>query len=226
MPALRPVFAALFPDLARPVYEERSFLSLTGNHLALVAAASGLATLAGGGASVLVTRASGREFRFLVEILAVAGQTVPPVAVLALAVPALGFGWWPALLALALYGLLPVAENTLAGLDGVPPAVLEAGRGLGLTTGQLLWRVELPLAAPVILAGVRVSVAVNIGTAAIASTVGAATLGTPIIIGLNGSNTAYMLQGAVLVALLAVIVDLALERAGRLLAGRCPITTS
>jgi osmoprotectant transport system permease protein len=80
-----------------------------------------------------------------------------------------------------------------------------------------MWRIELPLAAPVILAGIRVSAIINVGTASIASTVGARTLGTPIIIGLNGSNMAYVIQGAAVVALLAVVLDLAFDRAGDLL---------
>ena len=81
-----------------------------------------------------------------------------------------------------------------------------------MTGGQRLWKVELPLAAPVIVAGIRTSVIVNIGTATIASTVGANTLGTPIIIGLSGFNSAYVVQGAILVALAAIIVDRAFER--------------
>jgi len=140
------------------------------------------------------------------------GQTFPPVAVLAVTVPALGFGTAPALIALTLYGLLPIVENTMTALDQVPFAVREAAAGSGMTAFQMLHSVELPLAAPVILAGVRTSVTINVGTAAIASTVGAKSLGLPIIIGLNSGNTAYVLQGAVLVATLAVALDLAAAR--------------
>lgn len=118
-----------------------------------------------------------------------------PVAVLAMAVPVLGFGWLPALIALALYGILPVLQGTLAGLGSIPPGVSGVAEGMGMTGWQRLYKVELPLAAPVILAGIRTSVIVNIGTATIASTVGASTLGTPIIIGLSGFNTAYIVQG-------------------------------
>ncbi|MBS0976213.1 ABC transporter permease, partial [Serratia rubidaea] len=88
----------------------------------------------------------------------------------------------------------------------------EVATGVGMSPWQVLWRVELPLAAPVILAGVRTSVIINIGTAAIASTVGSKTLGSPIIIGLSGFNTAYVIQGALVVALLAIIVDRVFER--------------
>lgn len=147
------------------------------------------------GAGVAVTQPAGGAFRPLVETIAAIGQTFPPVAVLAMAVPVLGFGWLPALIALALYGILPVLQGTLAGLGSIPPGVSGVAEGMGMTGWQRLYKVELPLAAPVILAGIRTSVIVNIGTATIASTVGASTLGTPIIIGLSGFNTAYIVQG-------------------------------
>jgi len=92
--------------------------------------------------------------------------------------------------------------------------VREAARGIGMSPAGILARVELPLAAPVIVAGIRTSVIINIGTAAIASTVGVKTLGLPIIVGLSGFNTAYVLQGALVVGLLAVVVDLAFDRLG------------
>ena len=136
-------------------------------------------------------------------------------AIFLFVVPVLGFGWLPALIALALYGILPVLQGTLAGLGSIPPGVSGVAEGMGMTGWQRLYKVELPLAAPVILAGIRTSVIVNIGTATIASTVGASTLGTPIIIGLSGFNTAYIVQGALLVALAAIIVDRAFERLTR-----------
>jgi osmoprotectant transport system permease protein len=212
MPLLKPLFAAAFPTLDRPMYEQDSFVALMGAHVGLVAVSSAVSVLLGWAAGVFATRPAGRAFRPLIETVVAMGQTVPPVAVLAVAAPLIGFGETPALIALALYGLLPVVQQTLAGLSSVSPGVLEAATGLGMTPTQRLWRVEWPLAWPVILSGVRTSVVINIGTAAIASTVGAKTLGSPIIIGLSGFNTAYVLQGAVLVGLLAVVVDLGFER--------------
>ncbi len=209
---LKPLFAWMFPQLQRPVYEQDSFLSLMLAHLKIVGLSSAVAVVVGIAAGVFATRASGREFRPLIETLVSVGQTFPPVAVLAVAVPLIGFGEAPALIALALYGLLPVLQSTLAGLESVPAPAREAAEGMGMSPWQRLLSVELPLAAPVILAGVRTSVIINIGTAAIASTVGAKTLGLPIIVGLSGFNTAYVIQGAVLVGLLAVAVDLAFER--------------
>ena len=212
MPLLKPLFAAMFPTLDRPLYEADSFLALTVDHLALVGLSSLIAVLVGCSAGIFVTRRSGAEFRGIVEAVATMGQTFPPVAVLAVAVPVMGFGAKPALIALTLYALLPIVENTVAGLESVPESVLESARGLGMTPREMLFRVELPLAAPVILAGVRTAVIINVGTAAIASTVGAKTLGLPIIVGLNGSNQAYVIQGAVIVAALAVVLDFGFDR--------------
>lgn len=212
MPALRPLFAALFPGLNRPVYQQDSFAALVLAHLEMVALSSAIAIAGGVLLGLAVCRPAGRAFRPLFESLLAMSQAFPPVAVLAVAAPIIGFGEAPALIALVLYGLLPIAQGTMAGLDSVPAATREVAQGLGLNSWQMLYKVELPLATPVILSGVRTSVIINIGTATIASTVGAKTLGSPIIVGLSGFNTAYVLQGAVLVALLAICCDLLFER--------------
>jgi len=215
MQALRPLFAAAFPALDRPLYEQEGFGTLLLEHIGIVAAAGLAATGAGLAAGIAVTRATGREFLPMVETVVSIGQTVPPVAVLAIAVPLIGFGQEPAILALALYGVLPVLRATIAGIDSVPAGMREAADGLGMRALQRLWLLELPLALPVILAGIRTSVVISIGTAAIASTAGARTLGSPILLGLSGFNTAYVIQGALMVGLLAVVADMAFERAGR-----------
>ena len=212
MPYSAPLFSTLFPELPRPVYQQESFVTLTLAHFWLVGASSVFAIVLGVGAGIAVTRPAGREFRPLVETIAAVGQTFPPVAVLAIAVPVMGFGQQPAIIALILYGVLPILQATLAGLAAVPAAAISVAEGMGMSGWQRLRNVELPLAAPVMLAGIRTSVIVNIGTAAIASTVGANTLGTPIIIGLSGFNTAYIIQGAILVALAAIVVDRLFER--------------
>lgn len=212
LPRSQTIFASLFPELPRPVYQQESFLALALSHFWLVTVSSLFAVVIGVGAGIAVTRPWGREFRPLVETIAAVGQTFPPVAVLAIAVPVMGFGQQPAIIALILYGVLPILQATLAGIGSIPESVRSIASGMGMSPGQQLRQVELPLAAPVILAGVRTSVIINIGTATIASTVGASTLGTPIIIGLSGFNTAYVIQGALLVALAAIIVDRLFER--------------
>jgi len=169
---------------------------------------------------VFVTRPEGRDFRAMVDAVATIGQSFPPVAVLALAVPTLGYGALPTFMALTIYGLLPVLENTIAGLTAVPRSLREAAFGMGLAPGQVLLQVDLPLAAPTILAGVRTSVIVNIGTAAIGSAVGAITLGTPIIDGLIADKLPYVLQGAAVVGAFAILTDQAFERLDRVLRRR------
>ncbi len=217
---LEALFRALEPSARTLIYPRDSFARLLLNHLAIVAAAALLAVSLGLAAGILVTRTWGRDFLPLVSQVAAIGQTFPPVAVLALAVPLLGFGSLPTVFALLLYGLLPVLRNTLAGLQGLPAEVLEAARGIGMAPLRVLLEVELPLAAPVILAGIRTTVTVTIATAAIGSTIGASTLGDPVIAGLVNGNSAYVLQGALLIGLLAVSVDSGFDCLHRLIGVR------
>lgn len=220
-------FAPLFQPLTRnnapAIYQQTSILSLTLSHLAIVAVAVLASTLAGLVLAILVTRRSGREFLPLARTVTAVGQTLPPVAVLALAVPVLGFGTGPTLVALFLYGLLPVFENALAGLTGQSPQVAEAARGMGLTPAQRLWQIDLPLALPLLLAGMRLTAVISLGTATIGSTVAARTLGEVIIAGLLSANTAFVVQGGLVVGILAVLIHhgfQALERRARLRTGR------
>jgi osmoprotectant transport system permease protein len=215
MPALAPLFRWAFPGVTPPVYVRGSFFELFLSHAGLAMAASLAATGIGGAVAIFVTRPAGRDFRPLAAALATVGQTFPPAAVLALAVPALGFGPRPTLVALFLYGLLPVIENAVAGLDSVPPAVCDAAEGMGMSPWQRLCQVELPLALPAILAGVRGSVTIAIGTATIGSTIGALTLGTPIFDGLAANKLPFVIQGAVLVALFAILTDMLFARLER-----------
>lgn len=207
MPGLEPVFHAAFPAQERAMYRQELFWQLLLAHLSLVGISSGAALVVALLAGVWVTRPGGRAYRPLVESLVAMGQTFPPVAVLAIAVPLIGFGEQPAYIALALYGLLPMLQGVITGLESTPPAAIDAAKGLGMRPWQQFRAVEWPLAAPLVLAGLRTSVTINIGTAAIAATVGAQNLGSPIIIGLSGFNTPYILQGALLTGWLALTAD-------------------
>jgi osmoprotectant transport system permease protein len=220
MPALAPLIHRAFPEVEPPVYGFASFASLLLSHAEIVAAASLASIAAALAAGVFVTRPAGRDFRPIVGAVATIGQTFPPVAVLAVAVPVLGYGDLPTFLALAIYGFLPIVANVVAGIEGVPASVREAAVGMGYSPLRLLVEVELPLAAPVILAGVRVSVVIAIGTATIGSTVGAVTLGTPIIDGLVSDKLPYVIEGAALVALLAIATDMAFDLIDRALRPR------
>jgi osmoprotectant transport system permease protein len=209
---LAPLIRAVFPAVDPPVFARDSFVALFLLHAGLVLVASLAASLLGVVLAIFVTRPAGCDFRPIVNALATIGQTFPPAAVLALSVPALGFGPRPTIVALFLYGLLPVVENAIAGLEGVPAAVQDAAQGMGLSAWQRLRDVELPLAAPAILAGIRVSVTIAIGTATIGSTVGALTLGTPIFDGLAANKLPFVIQGAVLGALFAILTDMLFAR--------------
>ncbi len=221
--------AALKPlteNNAPAIYNRGSLLALTLSHLRVVAIATGAAIALAVPLAILVTRPFGAEFLPLSRSLVNIGQTFPPVAVLALAVPAVGFGEKPTLIALFLYGLLPIFENALTGLTTLPEPVIEAARGVGMTGWQRLASIELPLALPLILAGIRLSVVISLATATIGSTVAAKTLGEVIIAGLLSNNLAFVLQGGVIVAVLAVLIYdamSALERFAARRTGRVPV---
>ncbi|MEZ2417375.1 ABC transporter permease [Luteibacter sp. RCC_6_2] len=215
LPHAAPLFHAWQPSLPHPLYTRTSFLALTLAHLSLVLAATLAAVAIGLSLGILATRPLGRSLLPTVRAVAVIGQTFPPVAVLAIAVPLLGFGAAPTLFALVLYGVLPVLGQAVAGLDQVPAAALHAADGMGYGRWRRLRDVELPLAAGPIMAGIRLSAIVSVGTATIGSAVGATTLGSPIVEGLVGNNPAYVVQGALLVGVLALTVDAALAAVER-----------
>ena len=215
-----PLLHPLTENNAPAIYTQSSLLSLTLLHLRTVAIATLAAIVVAVGLAILVTRPFGAEFLPLSRSLVNIGQTFPPVAVLALAVPAVGFGEKPTLIALFLYGLLPIFENALTGLTTLPARVVEAARGAGMTPFQRLWRVELPLSLPVILAGIRLSAVIGLGTATIGSTVAARTLGEVIIAGLLSNNLAFVLQGGLIVAAVAVLIYDGLSMLERLAARR------
>jgi osmoprotectant transport system permease protein len=199
-------FEPLTTNNAPAIYNQGSLLSLTLSHLRTVFLATLASIVLALALGIFVTRPSGSEFLPLSRSLVHIGQTFPPIAVLAIAVPLVGFGEKPTFIALFLYGLLPIFENTLTGLTQVSQQTLEAARGMGMNPRQRLFQVELPLALPVILAGIRLSVIISLGTATIGSTVAAKGLGEVIIAGLQSNNIAFVLQGGLVVALLAVLI--------------------
>ena len=202
----------LFPNQSTVLFERTTLFALTLQHLVIVGASVGIIMAIGLPLGVWLTRPSGRPFLPLASNLLSVFQTFPPIAVLALALPFFGFGLRPTLIALVAYGLLPVTRNTIAGLEGVPATLKEAAQGMGMGPWQRLWRLELPLATRVILAGVRTSVVYTIGTATVAPIIGAGGLGVPIIAGLAVRNLALVIEGALPVALLALVVDFGLGR--------------
>jgi osmoprotectant transport system permease protein len=180
---------------------------LAGQHALVAGLGVAGAALLGIGLGLAASRPTGAPIRRLAEPVAAGLQAVPPVVVVALAVPALGFGLGPTVLALVAYALLPILRATLDALDTVPRGVREAARALGLTPLQRLIEVELPLALPVIAGALRTAAVLAVATAAVGALAGAATLGTPIVLGLQTQNPVLVLQGAAATAALAFAAD-------------------
>ena len=201
-----PLLAPLNDFGAAPIYDQGNLLDLALSHLLTVLVAAAASTFVAVALGIFVTRPAGAPFLPLSRTLVNVGQTFPPVAVLAIAVPMVGFGQAPTLIALFAYGLLPIFENTIAGLESCPRTTIEAADGMGMSPWQRLQRVELPLALPMILEGIRLSLVINVGTATIGSTVAAKGLGEVIIAGLLSNNTAFVLQGGLVTGLMAILL--------------------
>ena len=199
--------------LIAPVSKASSRRSRIGHntlvHLRLTALALVLACIVAIPLALLVSRAP----RVAQAVQYVAGliQTIPALALLALLIPLLGLGEATAILALFLYSLLPILRNTLTGLFSVDPLLREVATGMGLTPAQQTLRIELPLAMPMILAGIRTAAVISIGTATLAAFVGAGGLGQPIITGLSLNDNRLILEGAIPAAALAVVVEFLFE---------------
>lgn len=210
---LEPLLRVIFPQTGELLFPRAALFVLLVQHLVISLTAAGTAALIGVALAIAATRHHGRAFLPIIRDASSLAQTIPPMAVLALAIPFLGFGFEPVLLSLVLYSILPVLNNTLTALENLPAPILEAARGMGMNPPQVLFRVELPLALPMIGTGIRTSAVINIGTAAIAALAGAGGLGSPIVAGLIRDNPAWVFQGASASALLALVVNFILLKA-------------
>lgn len=196
----------------------RNLAALTRRHLLLVGVSLGAAILLAlplGLALDRVPRAAEPSIRVVGAV-----QTIPGIALLAFMIPLLGIGVVPALVALLLYSIFPILRNTYTGIREADPNAVNAARALGMTDGQLLRHVRLPLAAPVIMAGIRTAAVINVGTATLAAFIGAGGLGDPIVTGLALSDTGMILSGALPAAALALLVDVGLGAVERRLRAR------
>lgn len=206
------LLGAIFPTRPQLIYPRGTVVELAGEHLELVLVSSLVTITVGLTLGILVTRSAYREFLPLLSNVVNAGQTLPTLAIVAIMVPIIGLGFWPAIVALILYGLLPVVRNTIAGLEAVDPFMIDSARGMGMTPEQILWKIEFPNASNIILAGIRTSMVINIGTAALGAYAGSGGLGGPIAGGLNQNIVPFVLYGAIPAALLAILVDYVLGR--------------
>ena len=134
-------------------------------------------------------------------------QTIPSLALFGLIIPIMGIGFKPSVFVLLLYALMPIIKNTYIGITTVDPAVIEAGRGMGMTRMQILRMIEVPLSLPMIMGGIRISTVINIGTATIAALIGAGGLGDFIFRGISMADNMMILTGAIPTALLALVMD-------------------
>lgn len=190
------------PDLVNDL------LQLTGEHLVLVLSAMAAAMLIGVPLGILLTRREGLR-RWLLGFASVM-QTIPSLALFGFLIPIPfigGIGKRTVIIALVLYALLPILRNTFVGIVSVDAAVCESAEAMGMTSGQMLRQVQLPLAAPTILAGIRVATVTTIGTATIAAAIGGGGLGVFIFRGVASVDTAQILAGAVPAALIALAAD-------------------
>ncbi len=198
----------------------RSFLgSRLRQHVELVAVSFGLAAAIGVPVGILLAEA-GRFWQAPVFLIANLGQAVPSIAILALTFTIVGLGFKTTVVALVLYGLLPILRNTVVGIRGVDSAVVEAAIGMGMTRSQRLLRIQLPLTAPVIFAGLRTALVLVVGTATLGNFVGGGGLGDVIAAGITSGRGRIVLVGAGLVAALALLADWGLGIIERKLAPR------
>lgn len=188
-------------------------LGLAAEHISIVAVAVGLAILTGVPIGIAITQSK----RVADAVLYVASiiVTIPSIALFGLMIPLLstigqGIGWLPAVIAILLYSQLPIVRNTYTAITNVDPALREAAKGMGMTPLQRLLQVEIPIAVPVIMAGVRTAVVMNIGVAAIAAYIGAGGLGVLISRGISQTDPRQLVTGAIAVSLLAIAADWAL----------------
>ena len=186
-------------------------------HLILVFSSMFFALLVGIPSGILLSRPAARGVAEYVMQIFNVGNTLPPLAVLALAMVVIGIGDTPAIIALFLASLLPIVRNTYAGLCSVPPSLLEAANGIGMTRMQQLRQVEIPNAWPVILSGIRIATAINVGTAPLAFLIGASSYGELIFPGIYLNDFPTLILGAAATALFALILDTLLAGLGRLL---------
>lgn len=190
-------------------------LDLAVEHISIVAVAVGLAIVTGVPLGIAITQ--NRRVADVVLYVASIIVTIPSIALFGLMIPVLsligqGIGWLPAVIAILLYSQLPIVRNTYTAITNVDPALREAARGMGMTASQRLRQVEIPVAIPVIMAGVRTAVVMNIGVAAIAAYIGAGGLGVLISRGITQTDPRQLIAGAVAVSLLAILADWALLR--------------
>ncbi len=182
-------------------------MMLVMQHLELVGISLTIAIAVALPIGIVVTRPPVNRWAFQILSFLNTAQGVPSLAVVAIFLPIMGIGRLPSLVALTIYALLPIARNTIAGIEGVDPDVLEAARGMGMSPGRVLRRIELPLALPVIIAGIQTAAALTVGTATLAHLIAGGGLGRLIFSGISMHRPDYIIAGSLMTAALAIMID-------------------
>lgn len=204
-------------DYLSDPFELEYTIHLIVQHLWMVGMSMAMATVVGLTVGIVFTRPGFKRYSGIMLYIVGLGQTIPSLAVIALAMSFLGIGYKTAIFALLVYSVLPIARNTLAGIRAVPEWMIDAARGMGMSNLRILWEVELPNASKVIITGFRISLVINIGTAALAFLIGAGGLGEHIFTGIDLARPDKLLAGAIPTTLLALLADYLVEISGLLL---------
>ncbi len=195
-------------------FEMHFTLNLIYQHISMVFVSMFIATLTGLAAGIIFTRPGLIKYSGVVMYIVGLGQTIPSLAVIAVAMSFIGIGFKAAVFALCIYSILPIARNTLAGISSVPSWIIDAARGMGMPKYKILFQIEIPNAMKVILTGFRVALIINIGTAALAFLIGAGGLGDHIFTGISLMRMDKLLAGAIPTTLLALFADYLCELFG------------
>ena len=195
-------------------YELVYTIKLLEQHIELVAISIAMATVLGMAVGIIFTRPKFKRFAGPVMYVVGLGQTIPSLAVIALAMSFIGIGFKAAVFALFIYSMLPIARNCMAGIKAIPAWIIDAARGMGMSNMRILFQVEIPNAMGVILTGFRVALVINIGTAALAFLIGAGGLGENIFVGIDLMRPDKLLAGAIPTVLLALFADYLCELLG------------
>lgn len=196
-----------FLDTKSNIVQRTSLATLAYQHLNIVLLSTFLSIVIGLSLGIWVRLSRSIELRQLILQFSTIGETLPTAAIIALSVPLLGYGNIPLILALCIYGILPIVRNTIVGLDTISSDIQEAAQGIGLTRFEQLIRVDIPIALPAILTGIRIATVINVSAATIGATVGAGGFGVMIIAGIRTYDTLMVLQASVPVILMALWFD-------------------
>ena len=189
------------------IIQRTSLSTLAYQHLTIVVISTGLSIMIGLSLAIWVRLSRSSELRQIILQLSTIGETLPTAAIIALSVPLLGYGNIPLVMALCIYGILPIVRNTIVGLNTISNDIQEAAIGIGLTRFEQLIRVDIPIALPAIITGIRIATVINVSAATIGATVGAGGFGVMIIAGIRTYDTLMVIQASVPVILMALWFD-------------------